>query len=646
MSYYASPNRRKHWYRIFSVGQKKLIFVASVLVVLLSFLLVVLGVYGYRAWQYDLGRVNAGTGSSLLYDSTKSLIASISDEDKTFVSYDELPAHLVNAFVAREDERFFEHDGVVITSVVRSLLRNIMSMSYEQGASTITMQLTRNVFELTSKSMDRKILEAMLALRIEGRYDKKTILEQYLNRIFYGQNCYGIRSAARHYFGKEVKELDLVECATLAGLVRAPSLYNPVRSMDSARRVKAETLQRMLDCEMITQEECNIAMAAPIVLKKLNDTENPIRSYSVMWTRHELESMGEVLPEHSGTVKVVSSLILPLQQYVEQAVEKALVSVENPGSYPEAWLAGLTPEMALAVKNNFAARKRPADMKKRGEDNDMTGLLQCCVLSVDARLNHRGKVLALVGGRNAADGRERWLDKIMPGRVAAPLLFCCACLPGAENMHIVTKSTEITGRRLGYQAVNSFYESLKLPITIPSREHELQLYNGMYEIRRLDLARTLFCLLNDGRGYRLSMVNEVWNANDQLIYQYEPARASEYILRQAAKIVSTLPPFQVSEGLPVTLNETLPDGAGQWALVYRPRDACVFVWMGYDAPLKADDKRLKPLLSYAAGKLAREIFDKSRAELRAIMKKEKEEKQKALKEAQERALSELEKKAE
>jgi penicillin-binding protein 1A len=292
MFYSSTPNRRKHWYRLLSIGQKKLIVIGTLLGLLLFACIVVLGVYGYRASQYNLDKVSDGLNSSMLYDATNRPVASISDEDSRFVSREELPKHLVNAFVAREDETFFEHGGVVFTSVLRSLVRNIMSMSYEQGASTITMQLTRNVYELSGKSLDRKLLEAMLAQRIERRFDKYTILEQYLSRIYYGQNCYGIKAAARHYFGKAVKDLDLAECATLAGLVRAPSLFNPVRSMSRASTVKAETLQRMLECQMITQEECNEATAAPIVLRRGGALDDAAGSYPVMWTRHELEDVG------------------------------------------------------------------------------------------------------------------------------------------------------------------------------------------------------------------------------------------------------------------------------------------------------------------------------------------------------------------
>ena len=163
----------------------------------------------------------------------------------------------------------------------------------------------------------------------------------------------------------------------------------------------------------------------------------------------------------------------------------------------------------------------------------------------------------------------------------------------------------------------------------PGREQELYLYNGLFHIRRLDLARLLFCLQNEGRGYRLSMVNTIWNSNQQPIYNYEPEKSPEYIRRESATAVSQLPPFRITEGEPISMNELLPEGSGQWSMVFRQRAVCAFVWMGFDDathPL-ASARELRPLLSRAASHLAREVFDKARAELRARQKAQEEAQQ-------------------
>ncbi len=629
MFYALRENRRKRWYSLLSIGQKKLLVLAGILT---AFLLAAVGVvafYTFRALEFDLDRVVSGTGTSLLYDADNQPIGPLSTSGNRYAAWEEMPCDLINAFVAREDEKFFEHGGIVYTSVLRSALCNLSAMRYEQGASTITMQLTRNVFELHDKSLDRKLLEAVLAQRIEKRYNKATIFTQYLNRIYYGENCYGIARAASHYFGKSVSELNLVECATLAGLVRAPSLCNPCHDMENAMGVKRETLGRMLAQGYITQEQHDAAVEAEIELVSHVAEESAGSSYAILWANHELEGLLEELGESAGGISVVSNLNLAVQQYAEAAMERALTAVERPSMFPAEWEALLNEaaEDAAAQKKSFMVARRPEGLKVRMQNNDLEGLLQCCVLVVDARRNRRGKVLAVIGGRSSADGIDRWQGMLRPGRAAAPLVFSCACLPGGDDLHIVARSAEVTGRRLGYDVVRSFMDGLKLDIRFPGRAEELNLYNGLYDMKRLDLARLLFVLNNQGRGYRLSLVNTIWSRGGVPIYCYEPEKAPEYIRRESAVTVSQLAPFQLSEGQPTVLNETLPDNTGQFTMVSNDNGICTFVWMGLDDPKSpvAASRELRRLLSRASLYLAREIHGQTRAMLRAAREKKQEE---------------------
>ncbi len=634
MFYAQQENRRKRWYSLLSIGQRKLLALGGALSVLVLVGIGVIAFYTYRALEFNLDRVTSGTGVSRLYDADNREIGPLSTSGNRYAEWDELPENLINAFLAREDEKFFEHGGIVYLSVLRSLCRNISAMSYEQGASTITMQLTRNVFELNDKSLDRKMLETVLAQRIEKRYNKATIFTQYVNRIYYGENCYGIARAASHYFGKSVSELNLVECATLVGLVRAPSLCNPCHNMENAMGVKRETLDRMLEMGYISQHQRDEAVAAPIELMPHNSEETFGGSYAILWANHELEDLQAELGENAGGIAVVSNLKLPVQQYAEGAMERALQAVERPGVFPAEWmpqLNGLAANAADALKKSFTTAKRPASLKVRKQDNDLEGLLQCAVLVVDARRNRRGKVLAVIGGRSAADGVDRWQGKLRPGRAAAPLVFSCACLPGESGHHIVARSAEVTGLRLGYDVVHSFMAGLKLDLDLPARNRERDLYNGLFNMKRLDLARLLFILNNQGRGYRLSLVNTIWSRGGVPIYSYEPEKAPEYIRRESAVTVSRLAPFVLEDGKPTELNEPLPDNMGQFAMVSNNNGVCTFVWMGMDDPAApaASTRELRRLLSRAALHLAREIHSQTRAILRDEREaKEKEEEEK------------------
>ncbi len=632
MFYASQENRRKRWYRLLSFGRRKLLVLASLVVVLVLAFIALVGYYTWRASEYDLSRVVSGSGESLLYDAENKVLGSLTDSGAGFVPWEELPEDLIHAFVAREDERFFEHGGIVYSSVLRSVIRNLISWRYEQGASTITMQLTRNVYELQDKTMDRKLLEAALAQRIEKKYDKRTIFTQYVNRIYYGQNCYGIGPAAKHYFGKRVRDLDLVECATLAGLVRAPSKCNPRSDMENAMGVKRETLDRMLELDFISAARHEAAVAAPIViLPDPADAGRTQGSYAGIWAGRELEALQERIGENAGGMSVITSLNLNVQQYAESAMEKALVAVERSGLFPDAWRERINgdEEEKERQKKLFAAPARPATLKVRQQDNDLNGLLQCCVLVVDMRSDRRGRLMALVGGRSAMDGIDRWQGTLQPGRTVAPFVFSCACLPGEDAHHIVTRSAVVTGQRIGYNVVHSLFSDLKLGLELPPREEADALYDGLFDMRRLDLARILFDLVNQGKGYDLNLITTVWSRGGSPLYVAEPERAPEYIRRESAVTVSRLSPFITTAGRPTVLHERLPGGHGQFTMAFRDKRACVFVWMGFDSPDApcARESVVQRLISTASLHLAHELLSVTlRAQQGEFPAKEKEEK--------------------
>ena len=178
----------------------------------------------------DLAALNAQDKTSFIYDSEGNLITDYKGtEDRIMVSIDEIPRMLRNAFVAVEDARFYEHNGVDVKRIVGAFVSNIVSGT-SQGGSTITQQLIKNTMLSDEYSYKRKLQEAYLAMELETRYTKDQILESYLNTIFLGGNYYGVKVAAYGYFGKELGELTLRECAMLAGMTRSPNYYNPRRN--------------------------------------------------------------------------------------------------------------------------------------------------------------------------------------------------------------------------------------------------------------------------------------------------------------------------------------------------------------------------------------------------------------------------------
>lgn len=632
MFYSKSKNRRKRVWHPLLPGQKRLLIIGIILLLPVLAIGVLYAIYSYRAEQFDLSRVGAqfsessrypGYTGMAVYSRDGKYMADLYGARYTPVTLQQLPQNLINAFVAREDENFYSHSGIVYSAVLRSLLINLSSMSYEQGASTITMQLTRNVFEMQDKTLDRKILEAFVARKIEKEYDKDTILMQYLNRIYFGENCYGVGTAAAYYFGKDVSELTLSECATLAGLVRGPSIFNPVVSMKKAEEVKRETLTRMLQLEYITKPQFEEAVAEPIVLVGSGASqERPVASYISQWVQREMSSNSFLPEDVVADVSVVTTIDLPLQQYLESAVEEALTIVEKPrATYPEAWKEEFKNEKGELNEKSLAASRKLFIEKKRPEKNfkirrydDVDGTLQCCVLVVDGRPNHCGEVLALSAGRLVSDGKNRWCMKMLPGRALSPLLLCAADINDKYLLRQDLNFT-MTGQTTGYDNVKNFYDSLGVDMQMPSAEQADKLYEGEFPVCRLDLAKALFSIQNGGKNYEFYGVKEIVNNHTQkALYARHRDPASELIPRESADRIYADAPYEQSGRTSKILKAWTSDRHGYWVAVSNVNGVSVFVWMGYDAPSKEiiENKDFGKLIEKAALYLAKDLHRKAR----------------------------------
>src|SRR5690349_3504243 len=203
-----------------------------------------------------------------VYTAEGVMIGEFGEERRAVVSIKEVPPQLKNAIIAAEDERFYQHAGIDYIGVMRAAYANLVSGGRRQGASTITMQVARNFFLSSEKSFTRKLYEAMLAFKIEHSLSKDQILELYVNQIYLGQRAYGFGAASQIYFGKALPELTLAEMAMLAGLPKAPSLYNPIANPQRAKQRQHYVLRRMAELGHITAAQYEEAVQAPIRPKR------------------------------------------------------------------------------------------------------------------------------------------------------------------------------------------------------------------------------------------------------------------------------------------------------------------------------------------------------------------------------------------
>jgi penicillin-binding protein 1A len=218
------------------------------------------------------------------------LIAAIGDQRRIPVRYDQLPKKLIQAFLATEDDRFFQHHGVDWQGILRAAVANFKAGKISQGASTITMQVSRDMFLTPKRDMKRKMSEVYISLLMETEFTKEEIFSLYVNKIFLGQRSYGVAAAAEVYFGKTLDQLNIAEMATLAGIPTAPSVVNPVASAEAAKVRRTHVLGRMRELNYITQAEFDQANSSPMESRLHGPTVEVDAPYVAEMVRNEMQA--------------------------------------------------------------------------------------------------------------------------------------------------------------------------------------------------------------------------------------------------------------------------------------------------------------------------------------------------------------------
>src|ERR1700740_2579366 len=263
-----------------------------------------------------------------LYDDQKRIIGTFALQRRVIVSYDDYPEVLRSALISIEDKDFYSHSGINVWRIAGAPYRDIESGGKVQGASTLTMQLARNLFLSPDRSFHRKIQEALLAIQIERRFTKPQIFTLYANQIFLGHGVYGFEAASEFYFSKPAKQLTLDEAALLAGLPKGPSVYSPVVHPDRAQRRRNLVINAMLEDGKITAAQADVARSAPIALHLAHDP-NSLAPYFVEEIRRYLEGKYGTDQVHEGGLKVYTSLDVDLQKSANQAVLDGLAAYER-----------------------------------------------------------------------------------------------------------------------------------------------------------------------------------------------------------------------------------------------------------------------------------------------------------------------------
>src|SRR5256712_10378233 len=282
-----------------------------------------------------------------LYDDQGRVIGSFALQRRVVASYEDYPQVLRDALISVEDKDFYSHWGVNVWRIAGAAYHDIASGGKVQGASTLTMQLARNLFLSPDRSFHRKIQEALLAVQIERRFTKPQIFTLYANQIYLGHGAYGFEAASEFYFGKPAKQLTLDEAALLAGLPKSPGYYSPINHPDRATKRRNLVINSMLEDGKITAQQATGARNQPVQLKLRHDS-NSLAPYFVEEIRRYLENQYGSDQVHEGGLRVYTSLDVDLQRAANQAVLDGLAAYERRHGWKGRLVNVLSKDVTLA----------------------------------------------------------------------------------------------------------------------------------------------------------------------------------------------------------------------------------------------------------------------------------------------------------
>ncbi|QJA06438.1 penicillin-binding protein 1A [Thermosulfurimonas marina] len=560
---------------------------------LLAFGLILGGLYFY--FQLELPDISAlknyrPPAVTVVYDRNGQPLAYWYRERRFPVPLSKMPSYLIQAFVAAEDARFYEHPGIDLVSILRALLADIRAGRVVQGGSTITQQVARALLLSRERTLSRKIREAILAWRIDKALSKDEILNIYLNQIYLGAGAYGVEAAALTYFGKHVWELSLPEAALIAGLTPAPSRFNPLRNPEAALRRRAYVLRRMMEEGYIRPETAQAAAKAPLKLNPMDFSPDPRAGYFLQVVRLRLEKMFGRERLETGGYRIYTTLDLSWWERARPAVLKAL----------------------SAIPARHGSKEIP----------------QLAVVCVE---NESGALRLLVGGRDFGESQfnRAVYARRPPGSAIKPFLWARALeddllrpdslvmdepvvLPGAEpesfwrprnfdhrylgiislRYALVESRNTVAvkiARALGLGEVEETLVGLHLTENLP---RNLSVALGSLGVSPLALTRAYTTFPEGGQMIEPHLVEAIYDREGNLLYQASPRRRrvfspeTAYVMTYFLKEVVREGTGRCARalGVPVAGKTGTTDRyQDAWFVGFTPVYTCG-VWVGYDQP--------------------------------------------------------------
>lgn len=523
-----------------------------VVVVMLLMVCLYMSLYG-EAMVRNHPEVIAKASSTVITDSTGAEIARFRTQSSGFAEYtdlEDMPELLIQAFLATEDRRFYQHEGIDYIGISRAIVQDIAHMDWSQGGSSITQQLARNLYLSGEKTLVRKVNEMSIAISLEKRFNKDELLEMYLNHIYMGRQQYGVKAAARRYFGSEdLHQLELWQIATLAGIPKGPSIYNPVDDYERSKHRRSVILTLMHEQGLITKEQMQEA-------RRVDYTPPEAASVSA--------AADQPMPDYISAVDTV-------MQEAARLTDKRETDIQSAG-----WTihTGLDSQAQLVMEEAFRDPSRFSDDR---EDEQV----QASMVIVD---QHNGEVKAMMGGRNPVTGgvNRAITDARQPGSAFKPII---AYGPALESGHYKPESmlpdkrtsygsyrpSNLGGQYRGSVTMSfALQKSINAPavwllnetglkqahefasrlgIELDQEDFNLSIaLGGVHKgVSPLKMAQAYSVFANNGRFNTAHLIREIRDKNGQIIYAYRPEN-KQVITSNTANTMTMMLQHVVSQG--------------------------------------------------------------------------------------------------
>ncbi len=545
-----------------------------------------------------------------VYSEDGELIHELFKFNRVYVPIEKIPDHTISVLLSTEDRRFYSHWGIDIRRIPKVIFVNLTSLRFQQGFSTITMQLARNLYFGFHKSINRKLREIITAIQIERTYSKQEILEMYFNVSYFGEGVYGIQAAAKKYFDKDASDLTIEESATLVPILKSPVYYSPYKYPQRAMNRRNLVLRNMMQVGELSRAEYDSLKQLPIKVKEFQ-TQSKIAPYFTEYVRQQLQVIGDSLKVnvYEAGLNVYTTLNTKVQMAVDSAILLNL------------------PELQNRVQQKLLPLKKKLNMADSLFAEKSKVQIAFVVLN-----HHNGHILAMVGGRDFAESKfNRAVQaRRQPGSAFKPFLYTAAIDNGYTtidkflNQPVVvnnpdgsrwdpenydrtfgglTTIREAVKNSINLVAVRLILEitpaavvdyAHKMGITTPLRPFPT-LALGSSEVIPLELTSAFGIYANQGVRVEPIAISRIEDRYGNVIYQSTPRR-SEILSKATAYIMTNLMETVVNEGTGARLRwkykftkpaagktGTTNDFTDAWFLGFTPA-LTAGVWVGLDDP--------------------------------------------------------------